>query len=210
MLKLGTARAPQQLTVATFAQSENRVAKRALWWTPLGFRIASIDDAELKAQQAAKRAQPVGRGYSPNEAAGKVVIAGAGIDAGKMLVYAEIMKGHERATDARLLASVLSDLGCSDVVLFEQSLSPAIGGARTLDGRPVAVSDDPAVHFVRGTAPGARRFLNDTPIVHPDVWAPLQRKRVRYFRKHEPNSGQESPEAAGKATNAGAGLKPAE
>ena len=39
---------------------------------------------------------------------------------------------------------------------------------------------------MRAPAPGARRIFNDTAIVEPEVWVPLQAKRIRYFKKTEP------------------------
>lgn len=192
MLALGGAKAPVKDTVITFAAPDSASKPLALWWTHTGFRLAPPADRSLKEARQQNQARVVGTGYSPNEAAGKVIMAAAGVDAGGQGIYVEIMTGHERATDARLLANTLSELGCSEIVLFEHSLMPAIGGARTLDGRAVSVHK-PGLHLTRGVAPGARRFFKDTEIVSPDVWAPLQRKRVRYFRKpsSEPASGDE-------------------
>ena len=176
-------------TVITLRPQKREASSRALWWSDTGFAIAAPNDAKFAAKQTRGRALPIGFGYSQSEAAGRVVIAGAGIDAGRMVVYLEIMTGHERATDARLISSVLSELGCSDVIFFEHSLSPAIGGARTLDGRAAPVPTSDAIRLVRGSAPSTRRIFEDTPVVHPDVWAPLQRKRVRYFRKPKAETG---------------------
>lgn len=176
-------------TVLTLHASKQEAGSRALWWTDTGFSIAAPDDVKLRAKQAEGRATPLGFGYSQTEAAGRVVVAGAGIDAGRMAVYLEIMTGHERATDMRLIGSVLSELGCSDVVFFEHGLSVALGGVRTLDGRAAPAPGPDTIRLVRGEAPGARRIFEDTPVVHPDIWAALQRKRVRYFRKPKTETG---------------------
>lgn len=178
-------------TVITFAAPSTK-ASRALWWTNLGFSVAAASDPKLLELEAKRSARAVGFGVAPDEAAGKVIVAAAGIDAGRFAVYVEIMSDHERATDARLLTSMLSELGCSEIVLFEHSLLPALGGVRGLDGR--APPQKRGVHLVRGVAPGARRFFKDTPVVDPDVWAPLQRKRVRYFRKPSPAASSDAVE----------------
>lgn len=181
-------------TVITFAAAQAGKSPLALWWTRQGFAIASPSEARLSGLEAKQGAKAVGFGIAPDASAGKVIVAAAGVDAGGFAVYLEIMSGHERGSDARLLSSILAELGCSQVVLFEQSLLPAIGGLRGLDGRAPAAQKR-GVHLVRGVAPGARRFFEDTPVVHPDVWAPLQRKRVRYFRKPTPaaSSDAEAP-----------------
>lgn len=186
--------------VISFVTPEQTKLTRALWWTRQGFAIAAPSDPSLLAlaeklgAAGAASARTLGFGITPEEAPGKVIVAAAGVDAGKFAVYVEIMSGHERATDARLLSSVLSELGCTEVVLFEHSLLPAIGGVRGLDGRAPSANKS-RVQLVRGVAPGARRFFTDTPIVHPDVWAPLQRKRVRYFRKPSPAASASEPTA---------------
>lgn len=186
MLALAAAASgPGDDTVITFAAAPATKAPLALWWSRRGFSIAAPTHPELVALEAKQGARTIGFGVAPDAAAGKVIVAAAGVDAGGFAIYLEIMSGHERGSDARLLSSVLSELGCTQIVLFEQSLMPAIGGVRGLDGRAPAAQKR-SVHLVRGAAPGARRFFKDTPVVHPDVWAPLQRKRVRYFRKPTP------------------------
>ncbi len=199
MLKPAASHAAQESTVVSFAPPEKRTYTHSLWWTAKGFEIADVKEPDLKLEQDPHRAKLVGYGYAPGDAAGKAITAGVGLDAGNMAVYVEVMTGHERATDARLLSQVLSELGCSDVLLFERSLSPAVGGARGLDGRAVSSPPPGTLYFVRGAAPSARRIFEDTPIVSPDVWAPLQRKRVRYFRKPKRESATDATEGSSEA-----------
>jgi hypothetical protein len=198
MLALAPAGAPTASadTVITFAAGQPGKSPLALWWTRRGFSIASPSDSRLTALEAKQSAKAVGFGIAPEASAGKVIVAAAGVDAAGFAVYLEIMSGHERGSDTRLLSSTLAELGCSQVVLFEQSLLAANGGVRGLDGR-APTTQKRGVHLVRGVAPGARRFFKDTPVVHPDIWAPLQRKRVRYFRKPTPAqpSDAEAPPA---------------
>jgi hypothetical protein len=47
----------------------------------------------------------------------------------------------------------------------------------------------PTVTLVRGEAPSARTLFPDTPVVPPEIWVPLQAKRVRYFPKHPVKPG---------------------
>ncbi len=181
-----------QETVLTFGPAHGKES-RHLWWTPIGFEIGPGADA------APPGAVLIASGHDLNGAHGKPIVAGMGITAGNMLVYAEIMTGRQRGADAKLIRDVLSRLGCTHPLYLERSLDPALGGERDLSGHPVRPVAS-AVSLVRRDPPGARRIFEDTEIVHPDVWAPLQRKRVRYFKKPEsdaPSSvGDDSSEPA--------------
>ena len=46
-----------------------------------------------------------------------------------------------------------------------------------------AVLDALLVKLVRREPPSAHSIFEDTPITTPDVWQPLQMRRVRYFKK---------------------------
>jgi hypothetical protein len=162
-------------TVLTFRRARGKEG-RQLWWTPNGFQIGS------GAEDTPPGAVLIASGHDLNGAHGKPIVAGIGIAAGNLVVYAEIMTGRQRGADAKLIADVLARLGCAHPLYLEQSLEPALGGERDLSGHPVRPLAS-AVSLVRRDPPGARRIFEDTEIVHPDDWAPLQRKRVRYFKK---------------------------
>lgn len=164
-----------QSTVITFRANDDR-GTRQLWWSERGFEIRD------EGQKGRDDAVLIGSGHDMNHAHGKAIVAGIGIAPGKMAVYAEVMTGRQRGADAKLIAEVLTGLGCSNLMFLERSLDPALGGERDLSGHPVRLVAS-TVSLVRRDPPGARRIFEDTEIVHPDVWAPLQRKRVRYFRK---------------------------
>ena len=84
-----------------------------------------------------------------------------------------------------MLSGLLERLGCKSRLFLQQPIGAALGGTRDLSGHPVAPNAE-AVNLVRVKAPGAKRIFTDTPVVSPDVWAPLQARRVRYFRKPKP------------------------
>ncbi|HMI88976.1 MAG TPA: hypothetical protein VK550_33085 [Polyangiaceae bacterium] len=101
-----------------------------------------------------------------------------------MLLYIE-----SDAPDAGgALDRLLGNLGCSSKMLLAHSLGPALGGTTSLDGTPVAPADTASVRLVRHAAPGAKSIFEDTPVVPPEVWQPLQMRRIRYFKKPAPTS----------------------
>jgi hypothetical protein len=162
-----------------------------LWWTPRGFELRTTTGSTNK--DASSDADTLlTTGLDADGAHGKTVVAAIGVDAGKMAVYVEIVTGRRRGADLKLLSQVLSSLGCTESLFLDASLEPALGGERDLSGHPVKL-DSSARHLVRRPAPGARRIFEGTEIVHPDVWAPLQRKRVRYFKKPKPAESSAEP-----------------
>jgi len=140
-------------------------------------------------------------GLSPAERviSGPVAAVGVADDDG-MLVYAET-----DAPDAgRALDRLLGTLGCSSRMLLPRALAPALGGTMTLDGAPVVPADVASVRLVRRAAPGAKSIFEDTPIVPPEVWQPLQMRRIRYFKKAAPTAAPGA--SGGPATLAPAGV----
>jgi hypothetical protein len=122
-------------------------------------------------------------GLSTAERTTSNVAAAIGVtDEDGMLLYAE--------TDApeagRALEQLLDSLGCSSKMLLARALTPALGGTTSLDGAPVLPADIASVRLVRRAAPGAKSIFEDTPIVPPEVWQPLQMRRIRYFKKPTP------------------------
>jgi hypothetical protein len=114
------------------------------------------------------------------------------------MIYAEIASSPRAGADGALLTALLQRLGCENPVLLDRPLGVAVGGDRDLSGNALAKAKI-SLRLVRRATPGARRIFEDTPIVHPDVWYPLQAKRVRYFRKPDaPKSADhsEAPTAA--------------
>jgi hypothetical protein len=94
-----------------------------------------------------------------------------------------------------MLAALLKKLGCPAPLLLNRPLGVAVGGGRDLAGNVVRGGAKNALRLVRRATPGAKRMFEDTPIVHPDIWYPLQAKRVRYFRK--PDAPSSSSGASG-------------
>jgi hypothetical protein len=66
---------------------------------------------------------------------------------------------------------------------LSRPLTPALGGTTTLSGAPVSQEDVGTVRLVRRDGPAAHSIFEDTPVTTPDVWQPLQMRRVRYFKK---------------------------
>ncbi len=123
------------------------------------------------------------RGWT--EAPEQPVVAAIGIgQRDGMIYYAEITTAPKPDEDAELLGELLEQRGCRHRLLLTRSLEPALGGDRDLSGHPVSVKG--GLRVVRTEAIGARRIFEDTPVVDPMVWYPLQSKRIRYFRKKKP------------------------
>jgi hypothetical protein len=99
-----------------------------------------------------------------------------------MLLYAET----DAPNAARALDQLLSKLGCSSKMFLARALAPALGGTTSLDGTPIALPDAASVRLVRRAGPGAKSIFEDTPVVPPEVWQPLQMRRIRYFKKPTP------------------------
>jgi hypothetical protein len=122
-------------------------------------------------------------GLSAAESAASNAAAAVGItDDDGMLVYAET----DAPDAARALEHLLGTLGCSSKMLLARALAPALGGTTSLDGTPVVPADTASVRLVRRSAPGAKSIFEDTPVVPPEVWQPLQMRRIRYFKKPAP------------------------
>lgn len=124
-------------------------------------------------------------GYLPGEPGARQAVGAIGIAPGGLFMYAEIATEQGKGDDPKLLHELLGKLGCREVLLLDEPLGAAVGGLRDLGGHPVKLTRR-SIRLVRGEGPGARRVFTTTPIVEPNVWYPLQSKRVRYFKKKEP------------------------
>jgi hypothetical protein len=135
-------------------------------------------------------------GLTPAEAAqlrGANAAVGIADDDG-MLLYAEASPVPDAA---QLLDQLLARLGCSSRMALAHALTPALGGTTSLAGDAVAPTDVATVRLVRREAPSAHSIFEDTPVVSPEVWQPLQMRRVRYFKKPAPaasSSASATPE----------------
>lgn len=145
-----------------------------LWWTPTGWKLAA---------QAGPDATLVARGREVPGAAETAV----GIDRDDMLVFAELHDTANEANPGRLLDELLRQLGCDERLFPEAPMQPLIAGEYDLAGRRVPRKRNGLV-FVRADYPGVRGIFEDTPIVPPAEWQPLQAKRVRYFKEPTPQS----------------------
>ena len=170
--------------VVTLSNASTRQGAVTLWMTPRAFVISS---------EAVPGGAAIVSGSAPG-AVGTKVMAAIGIqDEDGMLVYAEVQEGRRESEDGALLSSLLETLGCSSRLLLTLSMAPAFGA------EPVARDDKGrtygrVVRFVRGQAPGAERIFVDTPIVEASEWAPLQAKRIRYFKKPKKTTEEPGPE----------------
>ena len=83
------------------------------------------------------------------------------------------------------MAALLASLGCTEVMAAPLGFDFRFGESLDVDGelaqRPLVGHK---IELVRRTAPGVRLLFPNTPVVAPEVWQPLQAKRVRYFGKH--------------------------
>jgi len=101
-----------------------------------------------------------------------------------MLDWVELEAGTEcTPTLLQALDRLLAKLGCSTRIALESGGRALMGGSLDLAGDGAPVPPPPFVRFVRGSTPSAQPYFASTPIVGPNVWQPLQSKRVRYFPK---------------------------
>ena len=77
-----------------------------------------------------------------------------------------------------------------------QPLLPTFGAEQDAGTRRF----DRVVQFVRIEAPGATRIFESTPVVDPSEWAPLQARRIRYFKKpKKKDEGEEGGSESGES-----------
>jgi hypothetical protein len=134
-------------------------------------------------------------GFGARDPGAERAVAGLGIDERGMLLYAEVSTAPDPSLDRKVLAKLLGELGCRELLWLGSPAGIVLGGELDLAGRPVARARS-GVRLVRSAAPGAVRIFPDTPVVPPSEWYPLQAKRVRYVRKPKPRS-DDGPDAAG-------------
>lgn len=137
----------------------------------------------------------VGRGSSTPRAP---TAAAACIDRDGKVVYAEVATAADPSKDASLLTRVLEDARCDARLFFATPLPFALGGSRDLSDHPVHVRED-ASRLVRAAPPGGRRIFEQTPVVSPEQWMPLQRQTRWFPKEPEPAlsaSAAPEPESA--------------
>jgi hypothetical protein len=179
MLDIGAPRDIERVVVTVEPGPQGK--ELAIWWTETGFVFGK------DAPSSSARLIVSGKAITDSSAT-KAAALGC-VDAGGMFTYAQVATEADPAADRDMLVKLSVQLQCEHALLLEEPLSMLIGGSRDLAGHPRSMGER-ALRLVRGVGPGARRFMEDTPIVGPMVWGPLQRKRVRYFRK--PNKETES------------------
>jgi hypothetical protein len=122
-----------------------------------------------------------------------------------MLDWVELAPGAPATEEAaRTLDKLLERAGCRTRMLVVDGTTPILGGAMDLRGES-ARSSASAARLVRAPSPGAKSFFDQTPIVGPDVWLPLQSQRVRYLKKGAPPVLSGAPSAAPAPPASGSG-----
>lgn len=165
-----------QPVVVTLANANASAGAPTLWMTRGAFTIDT--------QAPGESWQPVVSGAAADSKPASVLAAVGLQDQDGMLVYAEVQDDRRPEIDADLLTKALQQAGCSSVLLLQAPLLPVFGNEPAVtdaQGRPFGRQ----VRLLRGKAPGAQRFFSDTPVVDPKEWAPLQAKRIRYFKKRD-------------------------
>ncbi len=166
-----------QLVVAFTGEAVRQEGATTLW---LDGTTAVISDT-APGEHAARLAN----GFLPGQPGAEHALGAVALTSGGMLLYAEIATERGKGDDQALLVSLMSRRGCREILLLDRPIGAAIGGVRDLGGHPVQLTKQ-SLRLVRQPGPGARRVFKDTPVVHPDVWYPLQARRVRYFKKPKP------------------------
>jgi hypothetical protein len=170
---------PRALRLATGADDKvvvsisnaNPVANQPTLW--MSDRSCAIASSQVNG------AVPVVSGVVPGSPGAADAVAALGVqDDDGMLVYIEVQEGRRPGADGAMLTGMLEKLGCSSRLLLTQPLLPSFGH-RAKEGQRF----EREVQFVRIDAPGARRIFESTQVVEPGEWAPLQARRIRYFKK---------------------------
>jgi hypothetical protein len=97
---------------------------------------------------------------------------------GRIWVYAEVASGPDSTRDGKMLEALLRQLNAQQILYFGHPLNIKLGSASS--------STSPAVRLIRRDGPRGVRIFQQTPIVPPKEWMPLQDKRVRYQRAKKP------------------------
>ncbi len=179
------ATAPGGPTVVSFLNSNVEPGKPTLWMSTRAFSIGATQPGAVALVS----------GRAPGDGAGDVTAAVGVQDDEGMLVYAEVQKDRRPAADGAMLAGLLDKLGCSSKLLLEHAWSPDF--SESDGGQGATAHAGRVVRLVRTEAPGGRRIFQDTPITEPDVWVPLQARRIRYFKKPKSEAasgGDDAPE----------------
>jgi hypothetical protein len=166
-----------------------------LAWTGDAFAIAPSTTGNESAVLA--------RGYPASEAPGATARAAVGVqrDDG-MLAWVELApEVHPDASTAAAMDALLEKLGCPDRMTLPGDARALLGGSLDVAGDPLSPLPPISARLVRAHAPDAHPIFADTPIVPPQIWQPLQAKRVRYFYKPPP-SPSAAPGAPDKAEDA--------
>ncbi len=165
-----------KLVVAFTGEAVRQEAPASVWLHEAGASIGTKPPVE--------KAVRLANGFLPGQPGAEHSLGAVGLAPGGILVYAEIATERGKGDDQALLVSLLTRMKCSKMLLLDRPIGAAIGGVRDLGGHPVQLTRQ-SLRLVRKEGPGARRVFKDTPIVHPDVWYPLQARRVRYFKQRK-------------------------
>lgn len=167
----------QTPTVATFTDVEApKPGEEALVWSRGAFVVRSPQEIGAGELQIARIGKLEG-----------AVRAGVCVqDEDRMLAWVELPKAAKPDADTtRGIDDALAKAGCSGRYAVLGDARALLGGSLSIDGAPAPVPKGTVSRFVRGEAVGAKALFEDTPVVSPSVWQPLQMQRVRYFPKHK-------------------------
>jgi hypothetical protein len=101
-----------------------------------------------------------------------------------LLDWVELPPGAKAdVATAAAMDALLQRLGCGVRLLLDGEAQAILGGVQDLGGDATVLPSTPSTRLVRSTPPSARPYFEETPVVSPSVWQPLQSRRVRYFPK---------------------------
>jgi hypothetical protein len=166
--------------ILSIEPNESNAALQSIWSADNGFtlsREAPTPTAKRLASGVVGHAQSIRASAAMGELAGGI------------WVYAEMAAGSDPARDASLLDSVLRNLDAKRVIFFGRPLNLRIGAS--------AAASSTGTRLFRVQGPGGVRIFQQTPVVAPREWLPLQERRIRYMKAPrqlftEPNTGTAS------------------
>jgi hypothetical protein len=170
-------------TVLTLGRLPDRKENRpALWFADGAFVIAN--------EAPTKQASLLFAGEPPTEFAAATRMVGVLEEEGSLVI------AEGPANSGPMLKSLLQQMKCMQTMVVAPTMQMRLGTKLNLAAEVAQDSlSGPFVTLERAHQPFSVRLFPDTPLVEPEVWQPLQNKRVRY--KPKPASSKSASSASG-------------
>lgn len=157
--------ADDKSTIISIEPNDAPAHSCALW-------IDKSDHLSISESGPSAGAKRIASGYKDYRQSPRVAAAWAELP-GSLWVYVEVAAGPDPSRDGALLDGFLRSLQAQQMLFFGHPLNVQLGHVS---------SSANAVNLARNDGPRGLRIFQDTAVVSPKEWHPLQEKRVRYFK----------------------------